>query len=113
MERIDRDNYRIVDFRALGGARIQLKYINGVWVENDLSDLVALGGICAQLADDAYLAQARIGDYGFWIEWPGDVDVGADTLWEDGVPVDCPPDEDNSNGYAPVSPADAEPVAAK
>jgi len=90
MESIDRDNYRITDFRAMGHGRILLKFVNGVWVENDLSDLIAIGGIFVRLADDNYLAQAKIGDYGMWIEWPGELDIGADTLWEDGTLATLP-----------------------
>lgn len=104
MERMREAEPEIVDFVAVGNGVIHLKYMNGLWVENDLSDLIAIGGIYARLADDEYLAQARIGDYGHWIEWPGEVDIGADTLWEDGVPVETP-------GLALAAPA--EPVAVR
>lgn len=81
---------QIVDFRPLGGGRIQLQFRHGPWVEVDLSYLIEVGGIFAPLADDEFLAQAWIGDYGHWIEWPGEVDQPADSLWLRGVPVAAP-----------------------
>jgi hypothetical protein len=90
MDAISRSQYRIVDLRPVGRGRIQLQYVNGPWVENDLSDLIAIGGIYNALADDSYLAKVRIGEYGRYIEWPDEIDIGADTLWEDGVLVELP-----------------------
>ena len=79
-----------MDFRALGSGRILLQFKPGTWVEVDLSFLIRVGGIFAPLADDAFLAQATIGDYGHWIEWPGEIDQPADSLWLRGKPVSLP-----------------------
>lgn len=85
MQDIDRDNYRLTHFRSLGGGKVQLRFINGVWVEVDFAEAITAGNSFARLADDAYLAQAAIGDYGFWLEWPGELDFGADQLWRWGL----------------------------
>jgi hypothetical protein len=90
MENISRDNYRITDYRPLGSGRIELRFINGVWVRVDFSSLIARGGSFARLGDDTYLAQGRIGDYGHWMEWPDELDFGADQLWWWGLPVAAP-----------------------
>ena len=90
MERLPDMEPQIVDFRPLGCGRIRLQFLHGPWVEVDLSYLIEIGGIFAPLADDSFLAQARIGDYGHWIEWPGEVDQPADSLWLRGIPVDHP-----------------------
>ncbi len=86
----------IVEFRSLGGHRILLQFRHGPWVEVDLSFLIDVGGMFARLADDSFLALGRLGDYGHWIEWPGEIDQPADSLWLRGKPARLPV-ETNSN----------------
>jgi len=90
MEPMSREKYRIKSFRALGACRIQIQYSGGEWIEVDLSDLVAVGNLLAQLADDQYLAQGKIGEGAHFIEWPGELDIHADSLWARGVPIEDP-----------------------
>lgn len=80
----------IAEFDPLGMGRIRLRFRHGPWVEVDLSDLIAPDNMFAPLLDNDFLAQARIGDYGHWIEWPDDIDLPADALWRRGVPVEVP-----------------------
>jgi hypothetical protein len=87
VQEISRSNYRIQDFHPLGRGRIELQFINGQWVEIDFAQLISRGGSFAQLAQDDYLAQGQIGEYGHWMEWPGELDFGADQLWRWGVPA--------------------------
>jgi hypothetical protein len=104
MQDIDRDNYRLTDVQPIGGGKIHLRFVNGTWVEVDFAHLIAKGNMFANLADDAYLAQAKVGDYGFWLEWPGELDFGADQLWWWGEPVQA---------AVPIPPVSADPVGAR
>ena len=90
MERLKTMEPEIVAFRSLGRGQILLQFRHGPWVEVSLESVIAIGNMCARLADDDYLAQASIGDYGHWLEWPGELDIGADQLWERGIPAKAP-----------------------
>jgi hypothetical protein len=90
MQPIDRDLYLISEFRAIGGGRIQLRYANGQWIEVDLGDLIAKGNRFAFWGDDKFLAQGRIGEGNHYIEWPGEMDIHADSLWWRGVAIESP-----------------------
>src|SRR5437016_1428837 len=91
MDRLKHIEPEIAEFRSLGGGRIRLRFRHGPWVEVDLGFAIAIGNMGARLAEDDYLAQARIGDYGHWLEWPGELDFGADQLWEWGTPLETQP----------------------
>lgn len=82
MKPIDRDKYRITAVKALGRARLQLKYINGYWIEVDLRSLSDKGGLAERLAEDAFLLRGRTQDHGGYVEWPNGLSLSAETLWE-------------------------------
>lgn len=90
MEPVSRDQYHLQDFRSLGGGRIQVQFVNGQWVEVDFADLIARGNMFANWADDGYLAQGRIGEGAHYLEWPGELDIHADSLWLRGVAIKAP-----------------------
>lgn len=35
----------------------------------------------SKFASGDYFSLVRIGDYGHWLEWPGEVDFGSDQIW--------------------------------
>ena len=56
------------------------------WEEGDISvislhEIVAKGGVFAPLRDPKIFGQLKIGEGGRWLEWPGEVDICADSLW--------------------------------
>jgi hypothetical protein len=78
---------RIVKFESLGRGRILLTFEPGEVLEVDLNPLIERGGAYSRLADDGYLSQATLEDWGHTLEWPGELDMGADTLHSRGTPV--------------------------
>jgi hypothetical protein len=87
MKPIARDQYRITSVKVLGRGKLRLKYINGYWVEVDLRDLADRGGQLAKLADDAFLARYKLREFGMYLDWPGEIGLDAETLWERGQRV--------------------------
>jgi Protein of unknown function (DUF2442) len=90
MQRLTDREPEIAGFRSLGAGRILLQFCHGPWVEVDLTELIAPNNMFAPLLEDEFLAQVVIGDYGHWIEWPGEIDLPADALWRRGVLVEIP-----------------------
>jgi hypothetical protein len=87
MKPIDRDKYRITSVKALKRGKVQLKYINGYWIEVDLRDLADKGGLAAKPHEDAFLVRGRTQDHGSYLEWPNGLSLSAETLWEWGKRV--------------------------
>ena len=70
---------KIKRLTALPGYRLQLEFADGVNGLVDLSTKVGTG-VFAVWQDQEVFAQARVGQSG-QIEWPGDIDLCADTLY--------------------------------
>jgi hypothetical protein len=47
-------------------------------------------GVFAAFSDPAFFAQARVGEGGRSLEWPGERDFCADALWFKAHPEDAP-----------------------
>lgn len=62
--------------------RLLLRFADGCAGTVDLSDLLDRGGVFERLRDDAVFAQVRVGGAGRWLEWPGDIDLCADALYQ-------------------------------
>lgn len=78
---------QITAFRSLGQGCILLAFATGELLKVDLNPLIAKGGVFTRLADDSYLSQAVLEDWGHCLEWPDGLDVGADTLYQYGKPA--------------------------
>ncbi len=63
-----------------GATLLALTWSDGVQAHIDLADVLKDRAFAA-LADPAQFAQARIGEWGQSVEWPGGVELGAETLW--------------------------------
>ena len=87
MQVIARQEYKITSVHPLGGGRLLLRFVNRTWVTVDFADLIAKGGVFSRLADDDYLAAVRIMEGGYFLEWPDELDIGADSLWRRGKRV--------------------------
>jgi hypothetical protein len=67
--------------QALDDHRVCLTWRNGTTARVDLAEPVyRLKGLRALRKPEVF-AQVRIAEHGRALEWPGDIDIGADTLW--------------------------------
>jgi hypothetical protein len=88
--------YAISKIEVLERCRLSLLFNNGSIRVVDLAPLIAKGGVFKRLADEQYFRQVRIMEHGFFLEWPDELDIGADSLWHRGKPAPKP------TGKAPV-----------
>ncbi len=75
--------WRIAEVRALSGYRLEVKFMDGMTGEVDMSRLVMsdTAGIFAQLRDPVLFAQAYV-EYGAVI-WPGEIDLAPDAMYDE------------------------------
>lgn len=73
---------RIVGLKYAGGYTLRLRWVNGKTMPVDLSEPVTRLKGLRPLRDPAVFAQAAKGEGGHSVAWPGDLDMGADRLWE-------------------------------
>ena len=71
---------KISSFKVLEGYRVWLRFEDGVEGEAEFSTHVGKG-VFAPWADYGFLGQARIGEHGRTLTWPGELDFCADALW--------------------------------
>ncbi len=79
MSSIDRPRI-ITSVTPLEGCRLRLVWSDGTKAEIDLNAIAATRSF-SPLRDAAVFAQARVGDWGHSVEWPGGIEIGADALW--------------------------------
>jgi Protein of unknown function (DUF2442) len=73
---------RIAQVKSLGDYTLRVKWLNGQTLNVDLHEPVhRLKGLRA-LRDQAMFARADVGEGGHSIVWPGELDMGADRVWE-------------------------------
>jgi hypothetical protein len=73
---------RISSVKYLEEFSLRLRWVNGTVTSVDLREPVQrLKGLKA-LRDKSVFAAAKKGDGGHSVVWPGDLDMGADRLWE-------------------------------
>jgi len=87
--------HRIREAHAFAGHRLRLRYDDGTELVVDLSALVEQGGVWSALRDPDRFRAVRVGEGGRYLEWPGELDLCADALWEtaaqaDGQPLHSP-----------------------
>lgn len=73
---------RVTSVKAAGDLSARLRFENGKTFTVDLGELVRRSKGLRRLRDAEAFAQVRLGEGGHSIAWPGDLDIGADTLWE-------------------------------
>ncbi|HEX5723993.1 MAG TPA: DUF2442 domain-containing protein [Longimicrobiaceae bacterium] len=71
----------IENVRVAEGSVLELTYAGGETVVVDISPLIERGGVFSRLADPAVFARVVIGGGGRYLEWPGEIDLCADSLW--------------------------------
>jgi hypothetical protein len=73
--------HRIVRAKANRDFTVEISWEDGSTSTADFKHVVGRG-VAAQMADPAYFAEhMSIGGDGDWLEWPGEVDFSADSLW--------------------------------
>ncbi len=73
---------RLVSIKATGGQAVTLHFESGKTFTVDLGEIVQSSKGLKKLRDAAFFARVVLGEGGHSIAWPGDLDIGADTLWE-------------------------------
>jgi hypothetical protein len=71
---------------------VALTWANGETTVSSFRHVVGKG-VFAAFSDPAFFAQARVGEGGRSLEWPGELDFCADALWFEAHPEDAPEEE--------------------
>ena len=73
---------RVTGVKSVRDYVLSISFTKGRTFKVDLRDFVQRLKGLRPLRDPAVFARAEVGEGGFSIEWPGDLDVGADRLYE-------------------------------
>jgi Protein of unknown function (DUF2442) len=73
---------RIASVKYVGQYALRLRWVNGRTMPVDLSEPVHRLKGMRPLRDQAVFARATKGEGGHSVVWPGEIDMGADRLWE-------------------------------
>ena len=73
---------RIASVKHAGEYKLRLRWVSGKTMTVDLSEPVHRLKGMRPLRDEATFARAAKGEGGHSIVWPGEIDMGADRLWE-------------------------------
>jgi Protein of unknown function (DUF2442) len=74
--------HRMTSVKVAGENAVRLRFENGKTFSVDLRTLVQPSKGLKSLRNPALFARVTLGEGGHSIAWPGDLDIGADTLWE-------------------------------
>lgn len=87
---------KITNVQFIGGYKLKLTYAHGAAVDVDLAFLVEQGGVFDAFRNETYFKQVQIMEHGYYLRWPDEVDIGADSLWLQGTPTQRlhPPDHE-------------------
>ena len=82
----------IVEVRALGGYRVQLRFEDGVQGALDLGKMIRFRGVFAPLQDELEFAKVRVDPELGTIVWPNGADLDPDVLYAaiTGKPIRSP-----------------------
>jgi hypothetical protein len=72
---------RLTSVKAAGDHAVTLRFESGKALTVDLREIVQGSKGLKKLRDAEVFARVALGEGGHSIEWPGDLDIGADTLW--------------------------------
>ena len=61
--------------------KLKIEYSNGDLLTSDFKPVIDQGGVFVPLADPDFFRQAKIGEHGRYVQWPGELDFCADALW--------------------------------
>jgi len=87
-----------------GNHTVVLTWANGETTVSSFRHLVGKG-VFAAFSDPAFFAQARVGEAGRSLEWPGDLDFCADALWFEAHSEDAPEQSARSAEHGAYQPS--------
>lgn len=73
---------RIDEVSAPQPGVLEIRWTTGETLVAHIGDWIERFELLAPLRDAAIFSQVRVGWYGHSVEWPGDIDLGADQLYE-------------------------------
>jgi Protein of unknown function (DUF2442) len=76
---------------AKPGGALSLAWSDGTKADVDISALLNAAAL-RPLRDHALFTKVQIGDWGHSLVWPGDIEIGADTLWQETLSATNRPD---------------------
>jgi hypothetical protein len=78
----DTEAVRISSLKYVGDYKLRIRWLNGKTMPVDLQEPIFRVKEMSPLRIKEVFAEAGKGDGGHSIVWPGEVDMGADRLWE-------------------------------
>src|SRR6185437_9947634 len=73
---------RMKSVKVAGDHAVILRFESGKIFTVDLSEIVYGSKGLRKLREVEFFARVSLGEGGHSLEWPGELDIGADTLWE-------------------------------
>jgi hypothetical protein len=73
---------RIESAEAIGPTRLRIDWTTGKRLEVDLAEPINRLKALAPLRDPAAFARVQVGEWGHSLIWEGEIDLGADRLYE-------------------------------
>jgi Protein of unknown function (DUF2442) len=73
---------RLKSVKMAGGEAVTVRFDGGKTFTVDLGEIVRGSKGLKKLRDAEVFARVALGEGGHSVEWPGNLDIGADTLWE-------------------------------
>jgi hypothetical protein len=75
-------DWTIKSARAHADYTVEIDWADGSRSVVDFSSTIRKGGVFARMRDpDFFVGEMRVGGDGDWLEWPGELDFSADSLW--------------------------------
>ena len=73
--------------KVVGDLELSIRFDNGVVVVRNFKSLVKKGGVFAKLSDPRFFAKVRVSKSKGTIQWPGELDLCPDVLYDGGEEV--------------------------
>jgi hypothetical protein len=84
MKDMENEKYvRIVECKPLDNFSLRIKYDDGIEGIYDMNPSIQEGGVFAPLSDLEFFKKVDIVGDGDYISWPGEIEIGADSIYED------------------------------
>ena len=86
-EQLERDleewgKSQLLEISPLDDFSIKVKFGSGLEGIYDLKPSIKQGGVFSALSDNKFFKKVEIGGFGDYITWPGDIEIGMDTIYK-------------------------------
>ncbi|MFO0858655.1 MAG: DUF2442 domain-containing protein [Phycisphaerales bacterium] len=78
---------RVLEVQFEAPSHLRLQFSDGFVGVVDIGYMIRNGGVFSALQDPAFAQQVRVGMNGLSVEWPGEIDLGAESLRASAVAV--------------------------